>query len=134
MIIIRYEGPKGGPGMPEMLTPTSAIMGAGLGQDVALITDGRFSGGSHGFCIGHVAPEAQEGGPLALVRPPQSGSQAFVMTTQVQAELQSALIHGQQPRGQAELRLQCFHRPYSLTPQLLACFQPNLNNPVGGLP
>ncbi len=69
MIIIRYEGPKGGPGMPEMLTPTSAIMGAGLGQDVALITDGRFSGGSHGFCIGHVAPEAQEGGPLALVSP-----------------------------------------------------------------
>ena len=69
VIIIRYEGPKGGPGMPEMLTPTSAIMGAGLGQDVALITDGRFSGGSHGFCIGHVAPEAQEGGPLALVSP-----------------------------------------------------------------
>ncbi|CAL5227315.1 g10253 [Coccomyxa viridis] len=68
VIIIRYEGPKGGPGMPEMLTPTSAIMGAGLGQDVALITDGRFSGGSHGFCIGHVAPEAQEGGPLALVK------------------------------------------------------------------
>ena len=67
VIVIRYEGPKGGPGMPEMLTPTSAIMGAGLGQDVALITDGRFSGGSHGFCIGHVAPEAQEGGPLALV-------------------------------------------------------------------
>ena len=53
--------------MPEMLTPTSAIMGAGLGQDVALITDGRFSGGSHGFCIGHVAPEAQDGGPIAMV-------------------------------------------------------------------
>jgi dihydroxy-acid dehydratase len=67
IIIIRYEGPKGGPGMPEMLTPTSAIMGAGLGQDVAMITDGRFSGGSHGFIIGHVAPEAQEGGPIALV-------------------------------------------------------------------
>ncbi|QDT36268.1 dihydroxy-acid dehydratase [Stratiformator vulcanicus] len=67
VIIIRYEGPKGGPGMPEMLTPTSAIMGAGLGKDVALLTDGRFSGGSHGFIIGHVAPEAQEGGPLALV-------------------------------------------------------------------
>jgi len=68
VVIIRYEGPKGGPGMPEMLTPTSVIMGAGLGSDVALITDGRFSGGSHGFIIGHVVPEAQEGGPLALVR------------------------------------------------------------------
>ena len=67
VIVIRYEGPKGGPGMPEMLTPTSAIVGAGLGADVALITDGRFSGGSHGFIIGHVAPEAQEGGPIALV-------------------------------------------------------------------
>ena len=68
VIIIRYEGPKGGPGMPEMLTPTSAIMGAGLGSDVALITDGRFSGGSHGFIVGHVTPEAQEGGPIALVQ------------------------------------------------------------------
>ena len=68
VIVIRYEGPKGGPGMPEMLTPTSAIMGAGLGDDVALLTDGRFSGGSHGFIIGHIVPEAQEGGPLALVR------------------------------------------------------------------
>ncbi len=67
VIIIRFEGPKGGPGMPEMLTPTSAIMGAGLGSDVALITDGRFSGGSHGFIVGHVTPEAQEGGPIALV-------------------------------------------------------------------
>jgi dihydroxy-acid dehydratase len=68
VVVIRYEGPKGGPGMPEMLTPTSAIMGAGLGGDVALITDGRFSGGSHGFIVGHVVPEAQEGGPIALVR------------------------------------------------------------------
>ncbi|MEX2174041.1 MAG: dihydroxy-acid dehydratase, partial [Pirellulaceae bacterium] len=68
VIVIRYEGPKGGPGMPEMLTPTSAIMGAGLGSDVALVTDGRFSGGSHGFLVGHVTPEAQEGGPIALVR------------------------------------------------------------------
>jgi len=67
VVIIRYEGPKGGPGMPEMLTPTSAIMGAGLGKDVALITDGRFSGGSHGFIVGHVTPEAQEGGPIGLV-------------------------------------------------------------------
>jgi dihydroxy-acid dehydratase len=68
VVIIRYEGPQGGPGMPEMLTPTSAIMGAGLGADVAMITDGRFSGGSHGFIVGHVTPEAQVGGPLALVQ------------------------------------------------------------------
>jgi dihydroxy-acid dehydratase len=68
VVIIRYEGPKGGPGMPEMLTPTSAIMGAGLGSDVALMTDGRFSGGSHGFIVGHVTPEAQGGGPIALVK------------------------------------------------------------------
>lgn len=66
--VIRYEGPKGGPGMVEMLKPSSAIMGAGLGQDVAMLTDGRFSGGSHGFLIGHIVPEAQEGGPIALVR------------------------------------------------------------------
>jgi dihydroxy-acid dehydratase len=68
VVVIRYEGPKGGPGMPEMLTPTSAIMGAGLGKSVALLTDGRFSGGSHGFIVGHVTPEAQEGGPIALVQ------------------------------------------------------------------
>ena len=75
VIIIRYEGPKGGPGMPEMLTPTSAIMGAGLGSDVALMTDGRFSGGSHGFIVGHITPEAQEGGPVALV---QNGDQITI--------------------------------------------------------
>ncbi len=68
VVVIRYEGPRGGPGMPEMLTITSAIMGAGLGAEVALVTDGRFSGGSHGFVIGHVTPEAQEGGPIALVQ------------------------------------------------------------------
>jgi dihydroxy-acid dehydratase len=68
VVVIRYEGPRGGPGMREMLSPTSAIMGRGLGADVALITDGRFSGGSHGFVVGHVAPEAATGGPLALVR------------------------------------------------------------------
>ena len=67
VVVIRYEGPRGGPGMPEMLTITSAIMGAGLGSEVALVTDGRFSGGSHGFVIGHVTPEAQNGGPIALV-------------------------------------------------------------------
>ena len=69
VVVIRYEGPKGGPGMPEMLTPTSAIMGAGLGSDVALITDGRFSGGSHGFIVGHVTPEAQDR------RPDRAGAQ-----------------------------------------------------------
>jgi len=68
VVVIRYEGPKGGPGMPEMLKPTSAIMGAGLGKDVALITDGRFSGGSHGFVVGHISPEAQDGGTIALVQ------------------------------------------------------------------
>jgi len=75
VIVIRYEGPKGGPGMPEMLTPTSAIMGAGLGKDVALMTDGRFSGGSHGFIVGHITPEAQEGGPIALL---QDGDQITI--------------------------------------------------------
>lgn len=68
VVVIRYEGPKGGPGMPEMLTPTSAIVGAGLGQYVALMTDGRFSGGSHGFIVGHITPEAQDGGPIALLQ------------------------------------------------------------------
>ncbi|KAI0150280.1 dihydroxy-acid/6-phosphogluconate dehydratase [Xylariaceae sp. FL1272] len=68
VVIIRYEGPKGGPGMPEMLKPSSAIMGAGLGNDVALLTDGRFSGGSHGFLIGHIVPEAAEGGPIGLIQ------------------------------------------------------------------
>lgn len=68
VIVIRYEGPKGGPGMPEMLKPTAAIMGAGLGKEVALITDGRFSGGTHGFVVGHITPEAQEGGAIALVK------------------------------------------------------------------
>ncbi|RLN03581.1 hypothetical protein C2845_PM13G25940 [Panicum miliaceum] len=68
VVVIRGEGPKGGPGMPEMLTPTSAIMGAGLGKECALLTDGRFSGGSHGFVVGHICPEAQEGGPIGLVQ------------------------------------------------------------------
>lgn len=68
VVVIRYEGPKGGPGMPEMLKPTSAIMGANLGKDVALITDGRFSGGTHGFVVGHITPEAQEGGVIALIK------------------------------------------------------------------
>ena len=68
VIVIRYEGPRGGPGMREMLSPTSAVMGRGLGKEVALITDGRFSGGTHGFVVGHITPEAFDGGPLAIVR------------------------------------------------------------------
>ena len=68
IIVIRYEGPKGGPGMREMLSPTSAVVGMGLSQKVALITDGRFSGGTRGPCVGHISPEAQEGGPIALVK------------------------------------------------------------------
>ena len=68
VVVIRYEGPKGGPGMPEMLKPTAAIIGAGLGKDVALITDGRFSGGTHGFVVGHIVPEAQEGGVIGLLQ------------------------------------------------------------------
>merc|ERR1712113_471143 len=85
-IVIRNEGPKGGPGMREMLTPTSAIMGAGLGQDVALMTDGRFSGGSHGFVIGHVCPEAYVGGPIGLL---QNGDRivANAETLQLNVEL-----------------------------------------------
>ena len=67
-VVIRYEGPKGGPGMREMLAVTGAMKGAGRGGDCALVTDGRFSGGTHGFCIGHVAPEAVDGGPIAFVR------------------------------------------------------------------
>ena len=68
VVVIRYEGPKGGPGMPEMLAPTSAIMGMGLGSKVALITDGRFSGGTRGACIGHISPEAASGGPIAIIK------------------------------------------------------------------
>lgn len=79
VVVIRYEGPQGGPGMPEMLKPTSAIIGAGLGNDVALITDGRFSGGTHGFVVGHVSPEAQVGGPIALV---ENGDKITIDATQ----------------------------------------------------
>ena len=68
VVVIRYVGPRGGPGMPEMLKPTSAIIGAGLGKSVALITDGRFSGGTHGFVVGHITPEAYDGGLIALVK------------------------------------------------------------------
>lgn len=84
VVVIRYVGPKGGPGMPEMLAPTSAIVGAGLQRDVAMITDGRFSGGSHGFIIGHIAPEAQLGGPIALVK---DGDQISIDTVKAMIEL-----------------------------------------------
>lgn len=85
VVVIRYEGPKGGPGMPEMLKPTSLIMGAGLGKDVALITDGRFSGGTHGFVVGHITPEAYEGGPLALL---ENGDQISIDATNNTLEVQ----------------------------------------------
>lgn len=101
VVVIRYEGPKGGPGMREMLTPTSAIMGKGLGDSVALITDGRFSGGSHGFVVGHVTPEAQDGGPLALVENGDEiviDAQADTITLKVEAtELQKRHQHWQAP-------------------------------------
>ena len=100
VVIIRYEGPKGGPGMPEMLTPTSAIMGAGLGKDVALITDGRFSGGSHGFIVGHVTPEAQEGGPIALV---QNGDRITLdaQTNSIVVEISDAEMAARRARWKA---------------------------------
>jgi dihydroxy-acid dehydratase len=101
VIIIRYEGPKGGPGMPEMLTPTSAIVGAGLANDVALLTDGRFSGGSHGFIVGHIAPEAQVGGPLALVK---DGDQVTI-------DAESLEIHWHVSMDEAESRRQRWSPP-----------------------
>jgi dihydroxy-acid dehydratase len=93
VLVIRYEGPKGGPGMREMLSPTAAIMGKGLGAEVALITDGRFSGGSHGFVVGHVTPEAAVGGPIAVV---QDGDPITIDADQKRVELeipQSELDH-----------------------------------------
>jgi dihydroxy-acid dehydratase len=102
VIVIRYEGPKGGPGMREMLSPTSAIMGKGLGKDVALITDGRFSGGSHGFVIGHVTPEAFVGGPLAVVKngdPIAIDAEKSTIDLKIsKAELQERLKAWKQPK------------------------------------
>ena len=89
MVVIRYCGPKGGPGMPEMLSPTSAIIGMGLGGSVALLTDGRFSGGTQGACLGHISPEAAEGGPIGLVAEGDSIAidiPARTITLQVPAE------------------------------------------------
>ena len=100
VIVIRYEGPKGGPGMPEMLTPTSLIMGEGLGKDVALITDGRFSGGSHGFIVGHITPEAQEGGPIALVK---NGDRITIDATK--NEISVALTDAELAKRKSEWRM-----------------------------
>ena len=102
VIVIRYEGPKGGPGMREMLAPTSAIMGKGLGKDVALMTDGRFSGGSHGFVIGHVTPEAFVGGPIAIIKNGDQieidGEKKVIDLKISKAELAERLKKWKQPR------------------------------------
>jgi dihydroxy-acid dehydratase len=101
VVVIRYEGPRGGPGMREMLAPTSAIMGRGLGADVALITDGRFSGGTHGFVVGHITPEAFTGGPLALVKSGDSitiDARARTLTLDVSARALSARRRAWRPR------------------------------------
>lgn len=101
VIVIRYEGPKGGPGMREMLSPTSAVMGRGLGKDVALITDGRFSGGSHGFVVGHITPEAYEGGVLAVVK---NGDSITIDATKREINLNV-------PKGEIKKRLDAWKRP-----------------------
>ncbi len=102
VVVIRYEGPKGGPGMREMLSPTSAIMGKGLGKEVALITDGRFSGGSHGFVVGHITPEAYVGGPLAIVKNGDpitiDASQRTINLDLNDAEIQARLAKWKQPK------------------------------------
>jgi dihydroxy-acid dehydratase len=100
VVVIRYEGPRGGPGMREMLSPTSAIMGRGLGQDVALITDGRFSGGTHGFVVGHITPEAFAGGPLALVKN-GDGISIDARTRQVTLEVSAAELRRRQKAWKA---------------------------------
>lgn len=101
VIVIRYEGPKGGPGMREMLSPTSAVMGKGLGKDVALITDGRFSGGTHGFVVGHITPEAYAGGPLAIV---QDGDTITI-------DAQSRSLHLHLSEAEIQTRLARWQRP-----------------------
>ncbi|HVX15468.1 MAG TPA: dihydroxy-acid dehydratase [Pirellulales bacterium] len=123
VVIIRYEGPKGGPGMPEMLTPTSAIMGAGLGKDVALLTDGRFSGGSHGFIVGHITPEAQEGGPLALV---QNGDRIVIDAGRnlLEVEVSAAELAARRARWQAP--------PYKATRGTLYKYIKNVKNASEG--
>jgi dihydroxy-acid dehydratase len=103
VIVIRYEGPKGGPGMREMLSPTSAVMGKGLGKEVALITDGRFSGGTHGFVVGHITPEAWVGGPLAVVQDGDSitiDAESRELCLHVaETEISQRLARWSQPKG-----------------------------------
>jgi dihydroxy-acid dehydratase len=123
VVIIRYEGPKGGPGMPEMLTPTSAIVGAGLANDVALLTDGRFSGGSHGFIVGHIVPEAQEGGPIALVK------NGDIITIDAENNLLSVDINEQQ---MAERRAQWTMPAYKATRGTLYKYIKNVKNASQG--
>jgi dihydroxy-acid dehydratase len=123
VVIIRYEGPKGGPGMPEMLTPTSAIVGAGLANDVALLTDGRFSGGSHGFIVGHIVPEAQEGGPIALVK------NGDIITIDAESKQLSVNITEQQ---MAERRAQWTMPAYKATRGTLYKYIKNVKNASQG--
>ncbi|BFM21988.1 dihydroxy-acid dehydratase [Gilvimarinus japonicus] len=101
VIVIRYEGPRGGPGMREMLSPTSAVMGKGLGNDVALITDGRFSGGSHGFVVGHITPEAMDGGPIAII---ENGDEITI-------DAENAQISINIPDAEIRKRLENWQRP-----------------------
>jgi dihydroxy-acid dehydratase len=100
IVVIRYEGPKGGPGMREMLAVTGAMKGAGRGADAALITDGRFSGGTHGFCVGHVAPEAVDGGPIAFVR---EGDRIVIDVTNHAIDLQVDDAELERRRGEWKL-------------------------------
>jgi len=104
---VRNEGPVGGPGMREMLAPTSAVMGKGLGKDVALITDGRFSGGSHGFVVGHITPEAAVGGPIAVVRngdPVTIDADKHVITLDLPAKELKARLKAWKPNAPRETR------------------------------
>jgi len=123
VVVIRYEGPKGGPGMPEMLTPTSAIIGAGLGKEVALLTDGRFSGGSHGFIVGHIVPEAQEGGPIALL---QDGD---VITIDAQNNLLAVALSDEEMQ---QRQAQWVMPPYKATRGTLYKYIKNVKNASEG--
>lgn len=123
VVVIRYEGPKGGPGMPEMLTPTSAIVGAGLGKDVALLTDGRFSGGSHGFIVGHIVPEAQEGGAIALIK------NGDIITIDAQNKILSVALSDDEI---AQRRTQWTMPPYKATRGTLYKYIKNVKNASEG--
>ena len=123
VVVIRYEGPKGGPGMPEMLTPTSAIVGAGLAKEVALLTDGRFSGGSHGFIVGHIVPEAQEGGAIALIK------NGDVITIDAKNNTLSVAISNDE---MAQRRIQWTMPPYKATRGTLYKYIKNVKNASEG--